>query len=131
MNWIDLCEIVLCWWILSCELLCHIWLSWGACHSWLCMLVIVVDVVELYADIHSFESIAYSYIVEGSCRGMFIIQNVEGSCPGMPCHSNALNGTTCMCIVALSLFVVVSLHSRSRWLSCCCVVVVGWIWICW
>jgi len=48
------------------------------------------------------------------------IQNVEGSCPGMPCHSNALNGTTCMCIVALSLFIVVSLHSRCRWLSCCC-----------
>jgi len=38
------------------------------------MIVIVVAIVELYADIHSFESIAYSYIVEGSCPGMFIIQ---------------------------------------------------------
>ena len=38
------------------------------------MLVVVVAVVELYADIHSFESIAYSYIVEGSCPEMFIIQ---------------------------------------------------------
>ena len=51
------------------------------------MSVIVVVVVELYADIHSFESIAYSYIVERSCPVMFIIQNVEGLCPGMPCRS--------------------------------------------
>ena len=60
-------------------------------------------------------------IGEGSCPvNALTIQNVEGSCPGMPYHSNALNGTTCMCIVALSLFIVVSLHSRCRWLSCCC-----------
>jgi len=59
-------------------------------------------------------------IVEGSCPvNALTIQNVEGSCAGMPCHSNALNGTTCMCIVALSLFVVVSLRSRCRRLSCC------------
>jgi len=38
------------------------------------MLVVVIVVVELYADIHSFESIAYSYVVEGSCPRMFIIQ---------------------------------------------------------
>jgi len=38
------------------------------------MLVVVVAVVELYADIHSFESISYSDLVEGSCPGMFIIQ---------------------------------------------------------
>ena len=38
------------------------------------MSVVVVAVVELYADIHSFESIIYSYIVEGSCPGIFIIQ---------------------------------------------------------
>ena len=38
------------------------------------MLVVVIVVVELYANIHSFESIAYSYVVEGSCPGMFIIQ---------------------------------------------------------
>jgi len=64
-------------------------------------------------------------IGEGSCPvNALTIQNVEGSCPGMPCHSNALNGTTCMCIVALSLFVVVSLHSRCCWLSCCCCCVV-------
>jgi len=53
MNWIKLWEYMLCWWILPCELLCHIWLSWGVCHSWLCMLVVVAVVVELYADIHS------------------------------------------------------------------------------
>jgi len=65
-------------------------------------------------------------IVEGSCpMNALTIKNVEGSCPGMPCHSNALNGTTCICIVALLLFIVVSLHSRCRRLSCCCVVVVG------
>jgi len=34
-------------------------------------LVVVVAVVELYAGV---ESIACSYIVEGSCPGMFIIQ---------------------------------------------------------
>jgi len=60
-------------------------------------------------------------ILEGWCPvNALTIQIVEDSCPGMPCNSNALNGTTCICIVALSLFVVVSLYSRCRWLSCCC-----------
>jgi len=67
-------------------------------------------------------------IVEGLCpMNALTIQIVEGSCPGMPCHSNALNGITCVCIVALLSIVVVSLHSRCRRLSCCCVVAVGWI----
>jgi len=157
MNWIDLCEYVLCWWILPCELLCHIWLSWGACHSWLCMIVIVVVVVELYADIHSLSPLHTHILLRAhalecssfNCWGLMPWSALSFNCWGlMPCecfnHSkcwglmpwNALsfkhvNGTTCMCIVALSLFVVVLLHSRCRWSSCCCVVVVGWIWTCW
>jgi len=131
------------WWFLPCELLCHIWPSWGVCHSWLCILVVVVVVVELYADIHNSSpfhtrTLLRAHALECSsfnCWGLMpwntlsfnywglmprnasTIQIVEGSCPVMLCHSNALNGTTCICIVALSLVVVVS----------CIVVVVDWV----
>jgi len=43
------------------------------------------------------------------------IQIGEGLCPGMPRHSNALNVTTCMCIVA---FVVESYQ---------CCPVIAWV----
>jgi len=125
------------------KLLSHIWPSWGVCHSYLCILVIVVVVVELYADIHKSSpfhthKLLRAHALECSsfncwgfmpwnafsfnCWGLMpwnalTIQIVEGSCPGMPCHSNALKGTTCICVVSLSLVAVVF----------CIVVVVHWV----